>query len=662
MGIATPKSMPKVAKASPETKQIYTVPASTGGINALSSLMGMPPQDCLYCHNLMPSEYGMRLRKGFKEWGRGVTGDKQINTIIAFEGQAADSSKDRLWGVTEDGIWDFTVPDQTSPNQDVIFPDQTVGSGWGVWTEFTRDNGDRYLYYADGKNGIHEYSEDTGGWSVPSFQGDMVEADVAFVMSWKNRMWMVEENSGLAWYTDVNSQAGQVTKFVFGSKFEHGGEVKAMYNWTVDGGNGIDDMLVVISRGGDVLIYKGLDPDLPSSDINTLSLVGSYYIGEIPETRRVGVEYGGELYLLSTFGITSVRDLLQGVDPSTPSGPALKISRLIRDSIVAGKDEHNWSVNIHPTDGFMQVTFPYSEPAQAKQLQQNLLTQSWGMWRGVPVNCAETWNDKYYIGDKEGVIWLYDGTLDGVTNNKPSVWTDTVSSVGDGWSQPAPDQYKRDGTQLAESEYAILASEDVEVGTIYQVTYAVQDSSGGKHAMRFGSGTSNFNTGNGTFITTLIGAGAGNIASLVADADFDGLITAVSLQIQGSLGTPIDYDLMTSFQAPNGDHANYKRVGFVRSIGVGSGLGALNVGVIYDYNIQDEITAPQQPQVSGGNLWDNPDALWDLATWDFAVKGISIPFGTDGIGRTVAIAIRGSASTRVNLIGFDVTYTQGGFL
>ncbi len=50
MGIATPKKMPAVAKVSPETKQTYTVPAATGGINALSSLMGMPPQDWVCRH------------------------------------------------------------------------------------------------------------------------------------------------------------------------------------------------------------------------------------------------------------------------------------------------------------------------------------------------------------------------------------------------------------------------------------------------------------------------------------------------------------------------------------------------------------------------------------------------------------------------------------
>jgi len=152
------------------------------------------------------------------------------------------------------------------------------------------------------------------------------------------------------------------------------------------------------------------------------------------------------------------------------------------------------------------------------------------------------------------------------------------------------------------------------------------------------------------------------VAALIGDADFDGLITAVSLQIQGDQGSAISYDLLTSFQAPNNDHANYKRVGFVRSIGVGPSLGSLNVGVVYDYNTQQEADAPPVSTEPAGAVWDGPSAIWDLSTWDTSSKGISIPFGVDGIGRTVAIALSGSATARITVIGFDVTYTQGNFL
>ena len=89
-------------QAPPPTVQTFTVPASVGGINALSSMMEMPPEDCIWCTNLMPSEYGMRLRKGYTEWANGLGGE--CRTIIPFEGQVADATADKMWAVTEDGI------------------------------------------------------------------------------------------------------------------------------------------------------------------------------------------------------------------------------------------------------------------------------------------------------------------------------------------------------------------------------------------------------------------------------------------------------------------------------------------------------------------------------------------------------------------------------
>ncbi|MCK5318382.1 MAG: hypothetical protein KAJ55_10720, partial [Anaerolineales bacterium] len=83
MGIATPKKMPAVAKASPPVVQKYVVPPSVGGINSVEPLMGMNPSDCLICRNIMPSEYGMRLRKGYRLWGTNPDA-KPINTIIPF--------------------------------------------------------------------------------------------------------------------------------------------------------------------------------------------------------------------------------------------------------------------------------------------------------------------------------------------------------------------------------------------------------------------------------------------------------------------------------------------------------------------------------------------------------------------------------------------------
>jgi hypothetical protein len=526
----------------PPTVKATTVPASVGGINALTSLMEMPPNDCIYCTNLMPSEYGMRLRKGYSEWANGL--GAEVRSIIAFEGQAADTSADRMWAVTENGIYNVTLHGTTTPDLDQAFSVQGDEAGFGVYTEFTNDANRRYLFFADSRNGLWQYTEEDGQWDPAVIDGPDV-TNIAFVMAWKNRLWFVEQDSGDAWYLPPDAITGTAQKFIFGSKFAHGGELMGLWNWTVDGGDGVDDFLVAVSRGGDVLIYHGTDPALPD-----FGLRGSFFISETPESRRLVVEYGGELYILSTYGITSIRDLLQGHEPShQASSPSAKISRALRLAVQDDKDEFNWALHIHPADGFLQVVTPYSDIKDAIQYNQNLLTSAWGRWGTVPVNCAETWSGEYFFGTKDGNVFHYNGVLDGTL-------------------------------------------------------------------------------------------------------------------LDGEVGEPIEFDVLTSFQAPE-SHVSFKRVSTIRPIGILAGTASLNVKAVYDYRIQEELLAPVPVSVSDSSLWgdevDDPNgARWDQNVWDYSLAGASLPVGALGMGRAIAVGMKGSSATRLTLMGWDLLYTSGG--
>ena len=43
--------------------------------------------------------------------------------------------------------------------------------------------------------------------------------------------------------------------------FRRGGYIKAMASWTLDGGAGMEDQLVLFSSNGEAVIYGGTDPD-----------------------------------------------------------------------------------------------------------------------------------------------------------------------------------------------------------------------------------------------------------------------------------------------------------------------------------------------------------------------------------------------------------------
>lgn len=542
--------------------QPVTIPASVGGINGLSALSAMPQEDAIYMFNLVPSEFGIRLRKGYREWATGCgTGD--VRTILNYESNQSGAVNDKMWAVTNEGIWDVTTFGETTPTQDVTFTDTDDPAGYGVKAEFTNDEGGHYMFYADGKNGLHQYTDSGGLWSVPvggtaagewsyDIPGGAADqpfpvADIAFVMLHKQRIWVVLENDDDAWYLPVAAIAGKLKKFGFGAKFPRGGRLMGLWSWTVDGGDGVNDFLIAIGRAGDVLMYSGGDPELTdTTSADPWVGVGSWYVGDMPASRRSVIQHGSEMFILSSFGLTSVRDLLGGIAAEDlVTSAAGKVARYLRADIATALDRYDWQLTIHPGDGFMQIITP--EPTNTPYLQyvQNLSTKAWGMWEAVPMICGETWNGEYFMGGKAGVMLAYDGGFDGRT-------------------------------------------------------------------------------------------------------------------LAGDPGNPVKFRTLSSFQGYGAASQN-KRAGFARAIAVTSAAVSWNVEAVYDYQIDTPIAEPSETPQATGSLWNA--AIWSVDTWSFgALDTTELSIGTMGLGRTVAVACRGSSTDRFTLVSWDLAFTQGGFL
>ena len=685
------KTLGRYGQAVPATVQPFTFPASVGGVNAVDSLMMMPPEDCIYTYNLMPSEYGLRMRKGYKEWATNCVESPQraenvdVRTIIPFESNIQDVANDRLFAVTAEGIWDVTLFGNTAPTQTLaVFAQTSDPAGYGVWCEFTGDaagSGLRghYMFYADGLNGIWQYEEATDEWSQPPAGIGATDwwyidpddgttklpfpvSDVAFVMVFKQRIWVILEDEDDAWYLPTASVSGELKKFTFGSKMPRGGNLMGLFNWTVDGGDGVDDMMVAISRGGDVIVYQGEDPEITpdGSSVGPWSTRGAWFIGEVPNSRRIAVDFGPDLYILSTYGLTSLNDLLQGA-PAFGQTPSRKVNRFLRSDVENGKDSSAWQLTTHPADGFLQIITP--KPSQARYLQynMNLQTGSWGFWEGVPIFGADSWSGDYYMGGENGIVYINDGGLDGTELDKPNFFQDVPNPApGAEWTVPLPLEFACDGTQAGETEYRVDMTQSTVIGANYELVYDVEDGAVGDHFIKVGSDqVIPTKTGDGTFVAVFVAGTVETTMAIVAESGMSGTFTNVTLRVQEASGQPITFRTLTSFQAPAG-HSNFNRVGLIRSIGVLAGAADFSVQAVYDYNVEELVVPPAAVDPSGLDLWDS--AIWDQALWDFGIQGKSFTGGSLGMGRTFAVAINGSTTTRLNIVAWDCLFTTGGLL
>jgi hypothetical protein len=200
------------------------LPAPIGGINTTDAGSAMPETDCVYLYNMVAAEYGLRSRLGYREWTTGLFGvaDNEVRSKIPFTGSRKNGAGDRLFATTTLGIWDvsaskvITVPWEPSTvyatgarvnnggNAYVATAGGTsaatggpTGTGTGVvdggvtWDRFIPDellvtfsvhSGDagrgvscvcstpagRFLLYCDEENGLFVYSENSASWTQVS--------------------------------------------------------------------------------------------------------------------------------------------------------------------------------------------------------------------------------------------------------------------------------------------------------------------------------------------------------------------------------------------------------------------------------------------------------------------------------------------------------------
>ena len=406
-----------LATSKRQTAQITRMPAPFKGIDARSPLAAASLDVCIYCYNLVPQDGGLGLRKGYRERqidlddGNGIS----VNTIVPYDGLEADGSEDRLFAVTNEGIWDVTTQGGT-PTLKATFGNQTKDAGFGPSATFVTDAGDRYLAYADSLNGLFVYDSATDSWAQASgITGPTIE-NINFVAVHKERIWVIERGASDAWYLDIAAITGTATKFQFGSKMKNGGALRGLFNWSIDGGAGVDDLLVGVSGSGDVVVYKGTDPGAD------FTIQGVYFIGSLPKGPNFATEDSGELYLLSTYGVVSMTDLLSGVSivSSDAGNTSARIAGQLRGRMATQSTLNGWAIRTIPSEGGFLISSPTLPGTFPIQYYYNITVAGWGLWRNLDVRSFVTWKDSVVFGDGLLRVLTMDREADNVKVNGPA--------------------------------------------------------------------------------------------------------------------------------------------------------------------------------------------------------------------------------------------------
>lgn len=390
-----------------------SLPAPVGGRNLVDAPGALLPIDAQSVTNLYAGNNGLTTRYGTQKWAANVgTSDHNLEWLIP--------TATKLFAVESRGIYDVTTSTD-APTLKLAF---TAGNAFYSSSQsFTTIAGD-FCLYADERNGYILYTAATDTWAAVASGGGAGQvsgidpADVAFVATWKERVWLVKRDTAEAWYLPAGLVTGAATRFNFGSRFRKGGSLRGLWSWTIDGGAGIDDHLVAISSAGELLVWSGSDPDVADA----FNLVGSWDLGSVPAGRRFAYNFAGDLLVWTRAGVISVSKLLSGVGVDQ----AARLTRKIQPYFATYGTSDAFFVE-HPQERTL-IGIPWSNHAV-------VMSKDTGGWfyYSLPfsVMAATAWNGNAYFAARDPsdnglVVWKsvtgYDSKERDGTGGTPVNW------------------------------------------------------------------------------------------------------------------------------------------------------------------------------------------------------------------------------------------------
>jgi hypothetical protein len=376
-----------------------SIPAPVGGWNAKDPLAAMPREDAVLLDNWIPRPGYIEIRRGFIAHIASTALGPE--SLLVWRGGTEDA--DRTFAVAGGSIYNVSA-------SGALPAASVTGLSNDRWqyVNFANDAG-KFLLAFNGVDTPRKYDGST--WGAMSISGSgLTPANLIDCAVHKRRLMMVEKESLRIWYLDTDAIAGTAGLLDLGPVFDKGGVITCIGTWTIDGGQGADDMLVAITNLGQVAIYQGTDP----ADANNWALVGVYEIGA-PLGRRALLKYGAELIVLTS-------------DGAIPLSQALKLNRAEQKNIaITAKIQNAFAIaarSYAANNGWEGILYPAGQLAifnvpitasTAHQYVQNVQTGAWCRFTGINAQCWAYANGNLYFGGVNGIYRWDTGSSDNGT-------------------------------------------------------------------------------------------------------------------------------------------------------------------------------------------------------------------------------------------------------
>lgn len=369
--------------------QLQVLPAPIGGLNTRDPPAMLPPTDASKLTNCYPTTTGISSRPYYLGHTTGFatspdslmvyTNNSGAQTLFA----AANNS---FYNISAEGALGAAVVSGLSNNK------------WES-VNFTNSAGTAYLCCFNGADSPRYWDGATWtaitGISSPSITG-LTTSTIVSGFIHQRRLWLVQANSLKVWYLPADSVGGAASAIDLGGVATLGGYVMAGATWTVEGGDGLNDLWMVITSQGQLIAYQGVDPSSASSWVH----VGTWNIAA-PFSRRCMQKFKGDLLVITEAGVVSAAMVMAG--ETTRAATITDKIRATYEELIFWKGSQNrplWSMCYFAALDLL-VLCPngaFTSPVYAL----NAATGAWGGDWDIDAKCIAIYDNGLYYSVQGG--------------------------------------------------------------------------------------------------------------------------------------------------------------------------------------------------------------------------------------------------------------------
>jgi hypothetical protein len=353
--------------------QVFSQAPPVGGWNTRDDISDMDPRDAAYLENWFPDTTAVRVRKGcrYEDIVFGLTGFQTMAEFNSEQETALICCADGRVAIHNDSI----------ATLDKIIADDFVRDEWQVI------NVNNQAILVNGTDAPQLVRSSSGQFicEPANFSGldprSLVDGHV-----FKSRVFYVKEDSADFYYTETDAIAGTLTRFPLSRVARKGGKLICVKSWTIDGGDGPDDIAVFIMSTGEVLAYQGTDPGRSGQ----WGLIGRYTMPEVIN-RRCVQQSAGKIFAITKTDLVILPDTFQELTPK-PS----KLTGAITEAWARYGNLRGWQFTVFQSGGIALLNVP-TGAFSSYQCVINLKTSAATKYTGWNTFCFGVWDNKLYF-------------------------------------------------------------------------------------------------------------------------------------------------------------------------------------------------------------------------------------------------------------------------